>query len=88
MEQRYIAKSVDMSDDMVQKAVKVAYEAKEKFTNHNQIAAYIKRQFDVEFQPSWHCIVGRGYGSFVTHDTGNLIYFFLQEFAVLLWKSG
>ncbi|CAG9329923.1 unnamed protein product [Blepharisma stoltei] len=88
MDQRFIIKSVDMPEEIANKAIQTAFDAKEKFTNHNQIAAYIKRQFDSEFQPAWHCIVGRGFGSFVTHDTGNLVYFFLEEFAILLWKSG
>ena len=27
----------------------------------------IKKEFDVKFGATWHCIVGRNFGSFVTH---------------------
>ena len=27
----------------------------------------IKKEFDIKFGATWHCIVGRNFGSFVTH---------------------
>lgn len=36
----------------------------------------------------WHCIVGRNFGSYVTHETKNFIYFYLGQVAILLFKSG
>lgn len=26
------------------------------------IAAYIKKEFDKKYNPTWHCIVGRNFG--------------------------
>ncbi|EEP81773.1 dynein light chain [Uncinocarpus reesii 1704] len=52
-------KSADMSEDMQQEAIEVATEAMEKF----QI-----EKFDSRKGATWHCIVGRNFGSFVTHD--------------------
>ena len=36
---------------------------------------------------SWHCIVGKSFGSYVTHQTSHFIYFYLDKFAILLFKS-
>jgi hypothetical protein len=37
---------------------------------------------------SRHVIVGRNFGSYVTHETKHFIYFYLGQVAVLLFKSG
>uniref|UniRef100_A0A182F872 Dynein light chain n=1 Tax=Anopheles albimanus TaxID=7167 RepID=A0A182F872_ANOAL len=52
------------------------------------IAAYIKKEFDKKYNPTWHCIVGRNFGSYVTHETRHFIYFYLGQVAILLFKSG
>ena len=52
------------------------------------IAAYIKKEFDKKYNPTWHCIVGRNFGSYVTHETKHFIYFYLGQVAILLFKSG
>jgi hypothetical protein len=51
-------------------------------------AAHIKKEFDKKYHPTWHCIVGRNFGSYVTHETKHFIYFYLGQVAILLFKSG
>ncbi|KAK7502770.1 hypothetical protein BaRGS_00006020 [Batillaria attramentaria] len=51
-------------------------------------AAFIKKEFDKKYNPTWHCIVGRNFGSYVTHETKHFIYFYLGQVAILLFKSG
>jgi hypothetical protein len=41
-----------------------------------------------KYSPTWHCIVGRNFGSYVTHETKHFIYFYLGQVAILLFKSG
>ena len=60
----------------------------EKYNIEKDIAAYIKKEFDKKYNPTWHCIVGRNFGSYVTHETKHFIYFYLGQVAVLLFKSG
>ena len=48
----------------------------------------ISQEFDKKHNPTWHCIVGRNFGSYVTHETKHFIYFYLGQVAVLLFKSG
>lgn len=40
------------------------------------------------FRPTWHCIVGRNFGSYVTHESKHFLYFYINTFAVLLFKAG
>ena len=40
------------------------------------------------YNPTWHVIVGRNFGSYVTHETKHFIYFYLGQIAILLFKSG
>ena len=46
------------------------------------------QEFDKKYNPTWHCIVGRNFGSYVTHETRHFIYFYLGQVAILLFKSG
>merc|ERR1712066_606453 len=82
-----IVKNADMSEDMQQEAIDVATQAVEKHNVEKDIAAYIKKEFDKKYTPTWHCIVGRNLGSYVTHETKHFIYFYLGQVAILLFKS-
>lgn len=87
-ERKAVIKNADMSEDMQQDAVECATQAMEKFNIEKDIAAFIKKEFDKKYNPTWHCIVGRNFGSYVTHETKHFIYFYLGQVAVLLFKSG
>ncbi|KAL9071402.1 MAG: hypothetical protein Q9161_004261 [Pseudevernia consocians] len=80
-------KSADMSEEMQRQAVEVAEEAMSKFQVEKDIAQYIKKEFDSRAGATWHCIVGRNFGSFVTHETKHFIYFYLGHCAILLFKT-
>ncbi|GAB4843631.1 Dynein light chain Tctex-type [Ancistrocladus abbreviatus] len=85
---RVIIKSADMSDDMQNQAVDIAISAFEKHSVEKDVAETIKKEFDKKHGPTWHCIVGRNFGSYVTHETNHFVYFYLDQKAVLLFKSG
>ncbi|KAF9731099.1 hypothetical protein PMIN06_011977 [Paraphaeosphaeria minitans] len=80
-------KSADMSDEMQQEAIEVAQTAMDQFSIEKDIAQYIKKEFDSRKGATWHCIVGRNFGSFVTHETKHFIYFYLGHCAILLFKT-
>merc|ERR1712156_753256 len=79
---------VKMSENMQSDVVECATQALEKYNIEKDIAAYIKKEFDKKYNPTWHCIVGRNFGSYVTHETRHFIYFYLGQVAILLFKSG
>jgi len=87
-DRKAVIKNADMSEDMQQDAVDCATQALEKYNIEKDIAAYIKKEFDKKYNPTWHCICGRNFGSYVTHETKHFIYFYLGQVAVLLFKSG
>jgi dynein light chain LC8-type len=83
-----VIKNADMSEEMQADAVDCATQALEKYNIEKDIASYIKKEFDKKYNPTWHCIVGRNFGSYVTHETKHFIYFYLGQVAILLFKSG
>jgi len=87
-EKKAIIKNSDMLEDMQQDAVNVATKAIETYSIEKDIACFIKKEFDRKHNPTWHCIVGRNFGSYVTHETKHFIYFYLGQIAILLFKSG
>ena len=68
-DRKAVIKNADMSEEMQQDAVDCATQALEKYNIEKDIAAYIKKEFDKKYNPTWHCIVGRNFGSYVTHET-------------------
>jgi Dynein light chain type 1 len=45
-----------------------ALQALEKYNIEKDIAAYIKKEFDKKYNPTWHCIVGRNFGMHLCRD--------------------
>ncbi|XP_060197753.1 uncharacterized protein LOC132626780 [Lycium barbarum] len=81
-------KSADMKPDVQKEAVDIAIAAFEKHSVEKDVAEAIKKEFDKKYGPTWHCIVGKNFGSYVTHETNHFVYFYLDSKAVLLFKSG
>ncbi|VDP69679.1 unnamed protein product [Echinostoma caproni] len=87
-EQKAVVKNADMDERLQQEAVDIACEAIGKYSMEKDIAAHIKKAFDKNHSGPWHCIVGKTYGSYVTHEKRHFIYFYLGSYAILLFKSG
>ncbi|KAL1807374.1 hypothetical protein ACET3Z_024364 [Daucus carota] len=85
---KVVIKSADMKEDMQLQAIDIAIAAYEKHGVEKDVAEYIKKEFDNKYGPTWHCIVGKNFGSYVTHETHHFVYFYLDAKAVLLFKSG
>ncbi|KAL1821575.1 hypothetical protein ACET3Z_016444 [Daucus carota] len=53
------------------------------------LARSLKKEFDSLYGRLWHCIVGRSFGSFVTHSPGGFIYFSVDShnLSFLLFKT-
>jgi dynein light chain LC8-type len=39
------------------------------------------------YEPTWHCVVGRGMGGYITHQAKNFIFFHWGEVGILLWRT-
>lgn len=52
-----VIKNADMTEEMQQEAVDCATQALEKYNIEKDVAAYIKKEFDKKFNPTWYFIV-------------------------------
>ena len=77
-----------MTEEMQQTAIDISNKALDKFNIERDVAAFIKKEFDKIYNPTWHCVVGRSFGSYVTHESKHFIYFYAGQLAILLFKSG
>ncbi|CAH8469454.1 unnamed protein product [Heterobilharzia americana] len=83
-----VIKSVDMPDEMQQDAVDMCAMALKKYTLEKDIAAFMKKEFDRKYLPTWHCVVGTQFGTYISHEAKHFIYFFLDNHAVVLFRTG
>ena len=83
-----VLKNVDMTKEMEDEVIKCAEFAMEKCNSCKEIASYIKKNFENTYNGAWHCVVGRNFGAYVTHETKHYIYFYIGQMAFLLYKSG
>ncbi|VDN16394.1 unnamed protein product [Dibothriocephalus latus] len=84
---KFLIRSTDMTVEMQESAAKVAISAVSKFEVEKDMAAFVKKEFDGLHGETWHCIVGKDYGSYVTHVEGGFIYFYLDKLAFQLYKT-
>lgn len=84
----YSIKASDMSDELQAEVVEVAIEAVKLHPAVRDVAHHIKKEMDSRCSPTWHCVVGQDFGSYVTHEARTFIYFYVNKLGVLLWKSG
>ncbi|CAL9735681.1 dynein light chain 1, cytoplasmic [Monosporozyma servazzii] len=86
-----VVKATDMSKDVEDKVISLIEplmapllkgESLERDVSHE-----IKLKLDQEFEPTWHVIVGKNFGSFVTHEQGHFLYCYHGSWAVLLFKT-
>jgi dynein light chain LC8-type len=82
----------DMKDDMLKYAIETARTTIDECADFDadglKCAETIKADFDAKWGPCWHVVIGRNFGSFVTHETKNFVFFYLGDKAVMLFKAG
>ncbi|PWN97516.1 hypothetical protein FA09DRAFT_298009 [Tilletiopsis washingtonensis] len=82
-----VIKNADMEQPMQDAAIGIALDSLRQFSVEKDMAAHVKRAMDQQFGATWHAVVGRNYGSYVTHETKHFIYFYLGQIAFLLWRA-
>lgn len=79
--------AADMPMEMQRSAVFSATQAIKLYSTEKHIAESIKQDFDQMYHPTWHCIVGRNWGSCVTHSKQCYIRLAYKDLTILLYKS-
>lgn len=75
----------DMEQDCVDAAAHALFER--RLVEQRAIAQFIKRELDRKYGPTWHVVVGRSFGSYVSHDDQNFVYFFVGDCGFLIWRT-
>ncbi|VDN20400.1 unnamed protein product [Dibothriocephalus latus] len=80
-------RSSDMSPELEESAAKIVLLAASKFEVEKDMAAFVKKEFDTLHGETWHCIVGKDFGSYVTHVKDGFIYAYVGDLAFELYKT-
>lgn len=80
--QKPLIASEDMSAETSAEAVEIITAAIDKFLateNYEKAAQSIKDGLDKKLGPTWHCVVGEGFGFNITYNTHNMLYLYYGE---------
>ncbi|CAH8560764.1 unnamed protein product [Schistosoma rodhaini] len=86
--QNAVVKDSDMDRYMQEEAVNIAAEGMDRHDVDKDMASHLKQYFNLKYGRTWHCIVGKQFGSDVSHEEQGFVYFFLGDRSFLLFKSG
>ncbi|XP_048066250.1 dynein light chain-like [Megalobrama amblycephala] len=75
-----------MSEEMKREALQVALLAVNMYEKGNDIALYIKKEFDRKHGKYWHCIIGK-FSASVSYNTDSYISFSVDGKNILLFKT-
>ncbi|KAI3474143.1 hypothetical protein Pfo_028931 [Paulownia fortunei] len=90
LEGKAVVRDTDMPDALQNHAMELAYQALDlhEVSDCQSIAHYMKKNFDESYGPTWHCVVGKDFGSCITHLSGSFIFFCVEMMVFLLFKDG
>lgn len=83
-----ILKASDLAEEIQTRVLELALDATKAYSVEKDIATFLKKELDLLYGPTWHVIVGKSFGSYVTHEQGYFAYFYVGELAFLIFKSG
>ncbi|KAF5402275.1 Dynein light chain [Paragonimus heterotremus] len=86
-EEKVVVLHAEMEFDTQEDAINVAKEAMKQCESPQDVPAYIKKTFDKKYQSSWHCVVGKNFCSYFTHEMDKFIFFTIRGHDVLLFKT-
>ena len=78
----------DMDEEMKEQVIEICNNACDNHDQNNEMCAkMIKEILDRKFGPSWHVIVGEGFGFEISYEVKKMLYMFSARFsAVAVWK--
>ncbi|KAL3753748.1 hypothetical protein ACJRO7_001049 [Eucalyptus globulus] len=90
LEGRAVVREADMAEAMRSHVMDLAYQALDlhESSDFQAIAHHIKQKFDEAYGSSWHCVVGKDFGSCITHLCGCFIFFHIDAMEFLIFKDG
>lgn len=83
-----VLKASDLPEETQTRLFELAAQALSTYSVEKDYATFLKKEMDHLYGPTWHVIVGKSFGSYVTHEHGFFCYFYIGELAFLVFKSG
>ena len=77
----------DMEPWLLQESVDCAIYALHNFNDEQEVSEFMKNEFDLKYEPSWHVVVGQSFGAYVGHDIRKCAYFSIGCLFFLIFKS-
>ncbi|CAD5219770.1 unnamed protein product [Bursaphelenchus okinawaensis] len=77
----------DMSNQLENFCVDVTIDAL-RCGADKDVAAYLKDSLENRFGPTWHCVVGKSFGSRVSFEPGNFILMRYGGTSILIFRCG
>lgn len=87
-QEEFTVKLCDLENEMLEDAKEIIKESLTTLGDEREMAKNIKLHFDEKWGKIWHCVVGRSFGAFGTHETKHFLYIYYKTTAVQLWKCG
>ncbi|KAI8560599.1 hypothetical protein RHMOL_Rhmol04G0270500 [Rhododendron molle] len=90
LEGKAVVRETDMPEALQSHGMELAYQALDlhEVSDCQSIAHFIKQKFDEDYGPAWHCVVGRDFGSCITHLCGSFMFFGVGMMEFLIFKDG
>jgi dynein light chain LC8-type len=77
----------DMEDWLLQECVDCAIYALHHFKDEQEVSEFMKKEFDLKYEPSWHVVVGQSFGVYLGHDIRKCAYFSIGCLFFVIFKS-
>uniref|UniRef100_A0A0M3HRP0 Dynein light chain n=2 Tax=Ascaris TaxID=6251 RepID=A0A0M3HRP0_ASCLU len=81
-------KETDMEPSMVEACIDITCEAQKRYIFDKDVAAYIKDEFERRFGPTWHCVVGKSFGSRVSYEMQHFMLLRRRRVSIMIFKCG
>ncbi|KAG8343876.1 putative Dynein light chain type 1 [Trypanosoma vivax] len=84
-----LEKMSDMAEEMRAECKEIVVNAIEKHEDSYELAAkHIKEQMDKKYGPSWHCVMGEGFGFDISYEMKHLMYMFHKGYVAIVVFKG
>ncbi|CAL8094388.1 unnamed protein product [Calicophoron daubneyi] len=83
-----VVKTTDMSVDKENEVVRLVEAVAQSKEPDCKVAEILKTQMEEKYGPTYHVIVGKNYGSKVSHEKGTFIFLYAGNKAYQIYKFG
>lgn len=80
-------KNADSTEALIEWAIETSRTAFNQEKTEKDMARFLREEFNQQYGLAWNVIVGKNFGSDVTHETKKYINLQIANLSILIWKS-